>query len=122
MSIDIYSEIILDHSKNPRNFGKIEKADAKAFDLNPACGDKIEIFLKIKDNKLSNVKFEGSGCAISQAAASMLTEDVKGKDLEYIRSLPDDFTVQLLGVKLSPLRLKCALLSMNVLKAAARFS
>ena len=115
----MYSEIILDHFKNPHNFGKIEGADAHAIDYNPACGDEIELFLKIKDGKVSEVKFDGRGCAISQAAVSMLTEEIKGKAVNEIAKLDDKFVFELVGVNLSPVRRNCALLSLKVLKLAA---
>lgn len=118
MSLDIYSENVLDHYNNPRNFGKLENFNASARDLNPICGDEIKVFLQIADGKITNAKFEGHGCAISQAAASMLTEEIKGKSATEIKHLQNNFVTDLLGVNLSALRLRCALLSLNVLKLA----
>jgi len=115
----MYSEIILDHYKNPHNFGKIEDTDAHAIDYNPACGDEVEIFLKINNGKVSEVRFEGRGCAISQATASMLTNEIKGKAVNEIAKLDDKFVFELVGVNLSPVRRNCALLSLKVLKLAA---
>lgn len=119
MSLDIYSEIILDHFKNPHNFGKIENADGRAMDYNPACGDEVEIFLKVKDGKITDVKFTGRGCAISQASASMLTDEIKGKSVDEIAKLDSDFILNLIGVNLSAMRMKCAMLGLNVTKIAA---
>ena len=118
MSLDMYSEIILDHFKNPHNFGKIEKYDGRALDYNPACGDEITIFIKVKDGKVSDVKFEGRGCAISQASASMLTDAIKGMKVSDVSKLDEKFVTDLLGVEISPMRLKCALLSLGVAKQA----
>ena len=86
MSDDIYREIILDHYRNPRNKGKLPVADVSVHDSNPLCGDEIDMHLKIDSNTIQDVKFEGRGCAISQASASMLTERVMGKDLEFIKT------------------------------------
>ena len=119
MSLDMYSEIILDHFKNPHNFGKLENADAQAMDYNPACGDEVEIFLKVKDGKVFDAKFVGRGCAISQASASMLTDEIKGKSVDELAKLDGKFVTDLLGVELSPMRLKCALLGLTVVKLAA---
>jgi len=118
MSLDMYSEIILDHFKNPHNFGRLEGADAHAKDNNPSCGDEVEIFLKVKDGKVSEVKFEGRGCAISQASASMLTDAINGMKVLDVSKLDGKFVTNLLGVELSPMRLKCAYLSAGVLKQA----
>ena len=113
----IYQENILDHYKNPRNFGKIAKASIHHHEYNPLCGDEIEMFLIIgKDNKVSEVRFHGHGCAISQASASMLTEQIKGKGTEELKKLSKDDIVEMLGIPISPVRLKCALLSLDTLK------
>ncbi len=114
----MYSEIILDHFKNPHNFGKIENADAQAMDYNPACGDEVEIFLRIKAGKIADVKFTGRGCAISQASASMLTDEIKGKSVAEVAKLENKFIFDLLSVNLSAMRMKCALLCLNVAKVA----
>ncbi len=118
MPDSIYADIILDYYKNPRNFGKIENSDASAHDLNPLCGDEIEIHLKVDNNKFSDVKFSGHGCAISQATASMLTEFVMGKSLDEVKSMTKDDITDLIGIELSYVRIKCALLSLKVLKLA----
>ncbi len=117
MSDDIYREIILDHYRNPRNKGKLENADVTVHDSNPLCGDEIDIHLKVNDGVISDVKFEGKGCAISQASASMLTEMVMGKDLNVIKDLKKEDILENIGLtNLGPARIKCALLSLKVLK------
>lgn len=116
-SADIYREIILDYYRNPRNFGKLENPDISMRDSNPLCGDELEMHINIKDNKVSDVKFTGKGCAISQASASMLTELIMGKDFEYVKKLAKEDILDNLGLPdLGPARIKCALLSLKVLK------
>jgi len=112
----MYQENILDHYKSPRNAGKIENASVHHQEYNPLCGDEIEMFLIIKDKKVVDVKFKGHGCAISQASASMLTEEIKGKNIEELKKLTKENILELLGISLSPVRLKCALLSLDTLK------
>lgn len=117
MSEDIYREIILDHYRNPRNKGRISDADASFHDSNPLCGDEIDIHLKVEDNIVKDIKFEGRGCAISQASASMLTEMVMNKPLTSVKELGKDDILENIGlVNLGPARIKCALLSLKVLK------
>ncbi len=113
---DIYSEIILDHWKHPKNKGKIEDADITIKDSNPLCGDEIKIYLKFNGDVVKDVKFEGSGCAISQAAASMITEYVKGKTIKDVIKMEKDEIEKMLKVKLGPNRIKCALLPLKALK------
>ena len=116
-SADIYREIILDYYRNPRNYGKIENPDISKRDSNPLCGDELEMHINIKDNKVSDVKFSGKGCAISQASASMLTELIMGKDFDYVKKLTKEDILENLGLPdLGPARIKCALLSLKVLK------
>jgi len=116
-SADIYREIILDYYRNPRNFGKLESPDIAMRDSNPLCGDELEMHINIKDNKVSDVKFTGKGCAISQASASMLTELIMGKDFDYVKKLAKEDILDNLGLPdLGPARIKCALLSLKVLK------
>ena len=116
-SADIYREIILDYYRNPRNFGKIQNPDIAQKDSNPLCGDELEMHISIKDNKVADVKFTGKGCAISQASASMLTELIMGKDFEYVKKLTKEDIFDNLGLHdLGPARIKCALLSLKVLK------
>ena len=117
MSEDIYREIILDHYRNPRNKGRISNADVSFHDSNPICGDEIDIHLKVEDNIVKDIKFEGRGCAISQASASMLTEMVMNKPLTSVKELGKDDILENIGlVNLGPARIKCALLSLKVLK------
>jgi nitrogen fixation protein NifU and related proteins len=117
LSDDIYREIILDHYRNPRNKGKLPGADVSIHDSNPLCGDEIDMHLKVEGDKIKDVKFEGRGCAISQASASMLTEMVMGKPLTSIRDLSKDDILENIGLtSLGPARIKCALLSLKVLK------
>ena len=117
-SADIYREIILDYYRNPRNYGKIQDPDISQRDSNPLCGDELEMHLNIKDDKVADVKFTGKGCAISQASASMLTELIMGKDFEYVKKLTKEDILDNLGLRdLGPARIKCALLSLKVLKS-----
>jgi nitrogen fixation protein NifU and related proteins len=117
MSDDIYREIILDHYRNPRNKGRLEHADVSTHDSNPLCGDEIDIHLKVEQGKIKDIKFEGRGCAISQASASMLTEMVMDKPLTAVKDLAKDDILENIGLmNLGPARIKCALLSLKVLK------
>jgi nitrogen fixation NifU-like protein len=118
---DLYRELILDHYKNPRNHGLLDPADARAEGQNPLCGDEIVITLRLDDGEvLEDVGFEGRGCAISQAATSMLTELVKGRTVADVAAMPTDELLEELGVPLqqNPARLKCAVLGLGVLKVA----
>ncbi|HVP39177.1 MAG TPA: SUF system NifU family Fe-S cluster assembly protein [Candidatus Saccharimonadales bacterium] len=113
---DLYREHILDHYKNPRNRGTLEHPDATFEDSNPLCGDQLRMDFRIRDGVLEDVKFSGGGCSISQAAASMLTERVKGRSLEEIKKITREDVLEDLGIALGPVRLKCALLALKVLK------
>lgn len=115
--MDLYMEQILDHYKYPRNFGLLENPDISHEEGNPSCGDQIRIDLKIQDGKIADVRFSGKGCAISQAAASMLTEMIKGQNLEDVKKLGKEDMLNTLGIEISAIRLKCALLALKVLKA-----
>lgn len=113
----VYSEIILDYYRHPRNKGTLDHPHIKAKDSNPLCGDIIEMQLEIDGNdSVKDVRFNGQGCAISQASASMLTELVKGKSLNEVRAISKEDILSLIGGQLSAVRLKCALLSLKVLK------
>jgi nitrogen fixation protein NifU and related proteins len=113
----IYSEIILDYYRHPRNKGKLENPQVHAKDSNPLCGDVVEIQMVLDgDDTVKDVRFNGQGCAISQASASMLTELVKGKSLDEVRKISKEDILSLIGGELSAVRLKCALLSLKVMK------
>jgi len=113
---DFYRQNILDHYQNPRNFGTLEAPDISAEDSNPLCGDKIRMDLKVKDGAIEDVRFTGIGCSISRAAASMLTEEIKGKTLEEVKAIGREEVLEMLGIELGPVRLKCALLALKTLK------
>lgn len=114
----MYANTILDYYRNPRNYGVIDNASASARDVNPLCGDKLEMCIKVDNGKISDVKFTGSGCAISQASASMLTEMALGKNVEDARSMTKDDMLDMLGIQISHVRIKCALLGLKVFKLA----
>ncbi len=112
-----YLEEIRDHYENPNNYGELENPDISHEEDNPFCGDHIRIDLKINDGIIEDVSFSGYGCTISQASASMLTEEIKGKPLDYVRQLSRDDIVDMLGIPLGPVRIKCATLSLKAVKA-----
>ena len=117
--MDLYAENILDHYKNPHNKGKLENASASFADSNPLCGDKIEIGIRVDENGvIEDVGFTGEGCAISQASASLLTDEILGKTVAEVKALPNEKVYELLGVPLTTNRVKCALLSLVALKKA----
>ena len=111
-----YREHIIDHFRNPRNFGRLEGADVSHEEDNPLCGDKVRIDLRIHDGKVKEVAWEGRGCAISQASASLLSERVEGKSLEELAQIGKAEVLEDLGVNVSPARLKCALLALTALQ------
>jgi len=115
MSMDYYREYILDHYRNPRNYGKLERPDAHAEDSNPLCGDQLAIDLQIEGDRVTEVRFQGRGCAISQASASMLSEMIEGHTIDEVVGLGKDAVLEALGINISPARLKCAFLSLRVL-------
>lgn len=115
---DMYREVIIEHYKNPGYRGKVDPHDYAFADSNPLCGDHIEITLRVgSDGKVTEAAFDGHGCAISQASADLLIESIIGQPVEDIRSLTKQHILDLLGIELGPVRLKCALLSLKVLKA-----
>jgi nitrogen fixation NifU-like protein len=116
----LYREVILDHYKNPRGHGVIEGADAEAEGQNPLCGDEVSIYVSFDEDgeTIHEVKFSGRGCAISQAATSMLTEMVQGRKAQEIATLDKEKLLDEIGIPLSPIRLKCALLGLTTLKVA----
>jgi nitrogen fixation NifU-like protein len=133
---DLYQEILLEHNSRPRNFRKLEDADRSADGYNPLCGDKVELFLKLDDEVISDVAFQGSGCAISRASASMLTQSIKGQSVEKAHEIFEAFhnmltdpsaevdydllddLESLSGVSNFPTRIKCAVLAWHTLRAA----
>ena len=116
----MYREVILDHYKNPRGHGVIEDADAHAEGMNPLCGDEVAIYIEFAEDgeTIDEVKFSGRGCAISQASTSMLMEMVQGRTATQIGELSKDELLEEIGIPLTPIRLKCALLGLGVLKVA----
>ena len=117
---DFYRENILDHYKNPRNYGLLEEPDAHAEGQNPLCGDEVSIYVAFEEDgeTIDEVKFSGRGCAISQAATSMLTEIVQGKTAMQVATMPREELLDELGIPLTPMRLKCALLGLTTLRVA----
>ena len=117
---DMYRELILDHYKNPRHHGELDPADISYQDDNPLCGDVIRIDLRVdSENRILESAFSGQGCAISQASASMLMEEIQGKSLEDIKVYSREDILDMLGIELGPVRLKCAMLALKVLKVGA---
>ena len=115
---DLYREVIIEHYKNPSYRGKLDPNDISFADNNPLCGDHIQIDLRVDaDGKISEARFDGHGCAISQASADLLIESIIGKSLDEVKMLNKDSILEMLGIELGPVRLKCALLSLKVLKA-----
>jgi len=132
---DLYQEVILDHNRNPRNFGPLEDADLRADGHNPLCGDKLSIAVNVVEGVVTDIRFEGSGCAISKASASLMTEGIKGRTLDEARKLFDRFhqlvtdrsvppdeelgkLAVFAGVRDYPARVKCAILAWHTLRAA----
>ncbi|MGY5147424.1 MAG: Fe-S cluster assembly sulfur transfer protein SufU [Candidatus Nitrosopumilus sp. bin_7KS] len=116
---DIYHEMIVDYSRNPINYGEIENHDVTFHDSNPLCGDSIDIDMKIDDDKVTDIKFHGKGCAICMACTSVLTEITKGKSIDEARAIEKNDVLSELGLEhLQAVRIKCALLSLKVLKSA----
>ena len=133
---DLYQEVILDHNRSPRNFGRLDDADLQADGHNPLCGDRLSITVKLDGDRVTDLRFEGSGCAISKASASLMTEKVKGGTLDELRGLFDRFhrlvtdqtapaddaglgkLAVFAGVRDYPARVKCAILAWHTLRAA----
>ena len=116
--MDLYAENILDHYRNPQNFGELESATVFAEESNPLCGDKLRFGLRIGDGKVEDIGFTGEGCAISLASSSLLTEKIMGKSLAEIGGLKNEDIYEMLGVEISAARVKCALLGFVCLKKA----
>lgn len=114
---DLYRENIIDHFRHPRHKGHLDAPDVHYHDVNPFCGDEITIELKLDGDRVQEAVFDGKGCAISQASASMLVDEIQGKTLDEVKALDKDDILEMLGIAIGPVRMKCALLSLKVLKA-----
>jgi len=115
---DLYRDYILEHYRRPHNFGVLDNPTASHEGANPLCGDRITLQVKVHDGKIAGVGFTGRGCAISQASASLLTDEIKGKSIADAKGLGTNDVLDLLGIEISPARLKCALLSLETLQHA----
>lgn len=116
----MYAENILDHYRNPKNFGKLGNPDATYAEHNPLCGDHYEFQMKFNKDSVSEIKFSGDGCAISMASASMLSDFVKGKNVSDISEISEENLLKLLGINVSPARMKCALLPLEIVKKCVK--
>lgn len=114
----LYREYLLDHYHNPQNVGKIENAEIKKHDLNVSCGDEVEMFVKLDDDKkhIKEIKFIGHGCVICMASTSILTDELKGKSLKEVKEMNTDTILEMIKLKLTPTRIKCAMLSLVTIK------
>ena len=115
---DLYRDYILEHYRRPHNFGVLEDATSSHEGANPLCGDRITLQLRVRDGTIDGVAFTGRGCAISQASASLLTDEIKGKPVGTAAALTSADVLELLGIEISPARMKCALLSLDTLQHA----
>jgi nitrogen fixation protein NifU and related proteins len=115
---DLYRDYILDHYKRPRNFGELEPHDLEALEHNPLCGDELGVHIRVSDDRIEEIRFHGHGCAISQASASIASEELKGMTLQEVGELDADWMIDLLGIPVSATRRKCALLNLKVVRGA----
>ena len=115
---DLYRDNILDHYKNPRNFGELDAHDLDFHDHNPLCGDELGVHIKVEDGRIADLRFHGHGCAISQAAASISSEKLIGMAVDDVGDLSAEWVIEQLGIDISPTRRKCALLSLKVVRGA----
>jgi len=115
---DLYRDYILEHYRRPHNFGVLEDANASHEGANPLCGDRITLQLRLSGGQIAGVGFTGRGCAISQASASLLTDEIKGKSVDEVAKMTSADILELLGIEISPARLKCALLSLETMQHA----
>jgi nitrogen fixation NifU-like protein len=115
---DLYRDFILEHYKRPRNFGELDPHDLEAYDVNPLCGDEMGVHLRVRDGRIEDLRFHGQGCAISQATASIASEEYVGMALDEVAGLDGEWVIDLLGIPISATRRKCALLNLKVLRGA----
>jgi nitrogen fixation NifU-like protein len=115
---ELYRDYILEHYKQPRNFGELAEHDLEFHDRNPLCGDEMELQIRVEDGKIADLKWHGQGCAISQAAASIASEELIGMQLDDAASLGADWMIDQMGIEISATRRKCALLNLKVLRGA----
>jgi nitrogen fixation NifU-like protein len=118
MMDDLYRDYILDHYKRPRNFGELEPHDLEGEEHNPLCGDELGVHIRVQDGRIADLRFHGHGCAISQAAASIASEELMGMELAEVENLGADWMIDLLGIPVSATRRKCALLNLKVVRGA----
>jgi nitrogen fixation NifU-like protein len=115
---DLYRDYILEHYRRPHNFGQLDAATATQEGANPLCGDRITMQLRVRGGVIDGVGFTGRGCAISQASASLLTDEIKGKAVDTAQAMTSGDVLDLLGIEISPARMKCALLSLETMQGA----
>jgi nitrogen fixation NifU-like protein len=115
---DLYRDYILEHYKRPRNFGELQPHDLEAYEHNPLCGDELGVHIRVRDGRISELRFHGQGCAISQAAASIASEELEGMSLDEAGQLSADWMLELLGIPISATRRKCALLNLKAVRGA----
>ena len=115
---DLYRDYILEHYKHPRNFGELEPHDLEAEEHNPLCGDEMEVHIRVEDGKIADLKWHGQGCAISQAAASIASDELIGMPVDEAAKLDADWMLEHMGIEISATRRKCALLNLKVVRGA----